>query len=191
MANNFIYDIKDITTESNDPSEPVTLQEMKDYLRLEGFTDTDESTTDSLSDFDFDNTLITNMIVAARKKIERFCGVSLVFHSWKVLLTNECGDIELPYGPVQDLTSITYKSGDAVDADVIETRGFDFLHLEEPKSDKMIVIYDAGYEDCPEELALAIKQMVGHWYENRVVGEIPAIAYETMMPYKRSWTWFA
>ena len=69
---NLIYDIKDITTESGLPEEPVTLQEMKDYLRLEGFVDEEESTTESLSDFTFDDTLINTMISAARQKIEKY-----------------------------------------------------------------------------------------------------------------------
>lgn len=188
---NLIYDIKDITTESTIPDEPVTLQEMKDYMRLEGFTDTDESTTESLSDFAFDDTLITRMIKAARKKVEDYCGVSIVFHTWKVLLKNEAGDIELPYGPVQEFTSLAYSDGTAVGAASIDTIGFDFMMLESPMCDKMTAIYDAGYEECPEELRLAIMQMVYYWYENRVIGGIPPVAKQTMSPYKRPWTWLS
>ncbi len=188
---NLIYDIKDITTESGLPEEPVTLQEMKDYLRLEGFVDEEESTTESLSDFAFDDTLINTMISAARQKIEKYCGVSVVFHTWKVLLTNNAGDIELPYGPVQTFTSLTDKNGTAYGESVIVTRGFDFLHLEEPMSDKMTAIYDAGYEDCPDEIRLGIMQQVADWYENRIIGVLGARAKHTVSPFKRAWTWLA
>lgn len=37
-AYNHIYNVDDISNESGEPTEPVTLQEMKDYLRLEGFS---------------------------------------------------------------------------------------------------------------------------------------------------------
>lgn len=186
---NITYDIKDVTTESGLPSEPVTLQEMKDYLRLEGFVDTTESTTESLSDFGYDDTLITNMITAARKKLERLCGISIVFHSWKVLFTNGAGDWELPYGPVQAFTSL--KTKDSVVLTEYTLRGFDFRHLELPLGDKMIIEYDAGYEDCPEEISLAIKQCVAHWYENRVIGQMPSLAKATVSSYIRPWTWLA
>jgi len=186
---NLIYDIKDITAESDYQQEPVSIDEMKDYLRLEGFVDEDEITTESLSNFDFDDILIADMIVAARKKMEKFLGVSLVFHTWKVLFTNLAGDIEFPYGPVQDLTSLAYKSGTAVGDSSIYTYGYDFLHLEAPLGEKMTAIYDAGYEECPEAVALAIKQCVSYWYENRITGEVPSIAKATASPYKRAWTW--
>src|SRR4051812_47778980 len=98
---NLILDIEDVTSESGSPDEPVSLQVMKDYLRLEGFMGEESSA----SEFDFDDNLILEMLVAARQKAEKFCGVSIVFHSWKVLMTNCAGDSELPYGPIQSITS--------------------------------------------------------------------------------------
>ena len=186
---NLIYDIKDITEGA--VTEPVTVQNVKDYLRMEGFVDDDESTTESLSNFTFDDTLISTMITAARKKMEAWCGVSIVDHTWKVMFKNEAGDFEYPYGPVQAFTSLAYKDGTAVGSSAIYNYGYDFWHLESPNADKMTAIYEAGYEDCPEELELAILQCVAHWYENRVVAEIPGIAKATASTYKRPWTWLA
>lgn len=188
---NLIYEIKDITTESDVTAEPVTLQEAKDFMRLEGFVDDTESTTEELSDFDFDDALITSMIKGARKKLEKWLGVSLVFHTWKVLMDNYAGDQELPYGPLTDFTSLTDSNGTTYGSSVIVRRGFDFQHLEEPMEGKMVAIYEAGYEECPEEIKLAIMQCVAYWYENRVTGEIPSIAMSTCIGYKRPWTWLA
>lgn len=198
---NLILDIKDVTTESGVPNEPVTLQEMKDYMRLEGFTDTDESVLDSGSLFTFDNTLITNMIRAARRKAEDFCGVSIVFHSWKVLMTNFAGDLELPYGPVQTFTSMLNKDGTAIASTGYKLRGFNFQFLESPLEGLLTLRYNAGYEDCPRDIRLAIMQMVSFWYENRGdmaegrfassnIG-LPEIAMNTLLPYKRAWTYVA
>ena len=188
---NLLYDYRDVTTESNVPDEPVTLQEMKDYLRLEGFVDIDESTTESISYFLFDDTLIQNMITAARRKAEDYCGISIVFHSWEALLKNEAGDSELPYGPVQEITSVLDADGNEITSDSYTFRGFDFKFMVSPLYDNLTVEYDAGYEDCPEGVRLAIKQMVAYWYDKRAVGSIPELALTTLAPFKRTWTWLA
>ena len=193
---NLLYDYKDVTTESNVPDEPVTLQEMKDYLRLEGFVDIDESTTESISYFTYDDTLITNMIITARRKAEDYCGISIVFHSWEVLLKNEAGDSELPFGPVQSITEVTDADENVLDSDSYKFRGFDFKYLVSPLQDNITVEYDAGYEDCPEGIRLAIKQMVRFWYKKHEDGDdrdrpIPELALTTLGQFKRAWTWLA
>ena len=188
---NLLYDYKDVTTESNVPDEPVTLQEMKDYLRLEGFVDIDESTTESISYFLFDDTLIQNMITAARRKAEDYCGISIVFHTWQVLFKNEAGDFELPYGPVQEIISVTDADDNVLDTDSYDFRGLNFKHLVSPKQDYLTVEYDAGYEDCPEGIRLAIKQMVAYWYDKRAVGSAPELALTTLAEFKQAWTWLA
>jgi uncharacterized phiE125 gp8 family phage protein len=164
---------------------------MKDYLRLEGFVDIDESTTESISYFTYDDTLITNMIIAARRKAENYCGISIVFHSWEVLLKNEAGDFELPYGPVQNVTGVTDADENVLDSDSYKFRGLDFKYLVSPLQDNITVEYDAGYEDCPEGIRLAIKQMVAYWYDKRAAGSIPELALTTLANFKRPWTWLA
>lgn len=182
---------QDITDESSVPDEPVTLQEMKDYLRLEGFVDTDESTTESLSDFSFDDTLITNMIIAARRTAEDYCGISIVYHRWKDIVTNGAGDIEIRMGPVRGFVSMFEKDLTAVGADSYDILGFNFMEIETTFTEKRIIIYDAGYEDVPKMICLAIKQMVAHWYENRVIGDAPKLALSNLNQFKRAWTWLA
>lgn len=191
MSNNYnnYLDRIDITSESGYPQEPVAIQQVKDYLRIEGFVDADESTTEALSDFEYDDALIADMIVAARRKAEKYCGCSFVFHTWKVLLTNCAGDIELPMGPVREFTQLLDCNDTEIESGSYKLRGFSFMFLECPKQENLTLIYDAGYEDCPEEVCLAIMQMVGYWYENRVVGEMPKLAMNTLMAYKRPWTY--
>jgi len=55
----------------------------------------------------------------------------------------------------------------------------------------MTAIYDAGYEDCPDEIRLGIMQQVADWYENRIIGVLGARAKHTVAPFKRAWTWLA
>lgn len=194
---NLILDYQDITDESGDPTEPVTLQQMKDYLRLEGWQGEDESGVE----FDFDDDLITAMIVAARMKVESFCGISIISHEWKVLLNNCAGDIELPFGPVTDLTILKDKND--TDVSTYKLRGFRFQFLESPKQELLTLEYTAGFDVVPPEIVLGIKQMVWYWYNIRGTIDatsfqagiqevtIPAIALATIRPFKRTWTWLA
>lgn len=185
---NLIWDIEEVP---GSPSLPVTVAECKDFMRLEGFVDSDESTTSLISSFDYDDTLITNLIWAAVKKLEKFLGVSIVSRTYKVLLSNGAGDIELPYGPVTAINSATYSNDVEIDEDSYTLRGFSFKTIEAPLCDKMTWNYDTGYDELPEEIELAIKQCVYYWYENRVDGSIPELALNTCRPYKRAWTWLA
>lgn len=191
---NQIYDVQDLTNESQQ-LEPVTLEEMKDYLRLEGFTDADANTIESLSNFDFDDTLIEDMIRAARKKIERYCGISIVYHVWKVVFTNGSGEVEMPYGPLQGIVSLKYANNVVNTSYTIRT--FDsyaerpYFYLLEPKGEFLKMEYEAGYDECPDELRLGIMQCVADWYENRIIGVLGQRVKQTVSPFKRSWTWLA
>jgi len=194
---NLLLDYKDITDESGDPTEPISLQVAKDYLRLEGWQGEDESG----SEFEFDDDLISVMITAARMKAESFCGISIISHTWKVLLTNCAGDFELPFGPVIELTSIKNKNDDDISS--YKLRGFSFQFLEYPRQELLTLEYTAGYDEVPAEIILAITQMVWYWYNIRGTIDatsfqagisnvmIPEIALATLRPFKRAWTWLA
>ncbi len=196
MNVNLILDIKEVI-ESGSVTEPVSLDQMKDYLRLEGWEGEDESG----SDFEFDDDLLETMITAARKKAESFCGVSIVSHTWKVLLTNCAGDIDLPYGPVQEITEIKDKNDNDISSYTL--RGYEFKFLESPRKELMTLEYTAGYDEVPEEIKLGIMQTVWFWYNNRGTVDsssfsssvtaqiIPEIGLATLRPFKRAWTWLA
>jgi len=73
-------------------SEPVTLTEAKLYLRVD--------TTD-------DDTLISDLIVAARMVAENWLGRSLITQSWKLAYDYGIPEsIWLPMGPVASITSL-------------------------------------------------------------------------------------
>lgn len=96
----------DVSDESGSITEPVTVQEVKDYLRLEGFVDAGDSTSTDLSDFTYDDDLIEELITAVRERFEEICGISIVPKTLKSMITNVCGFIEIPYGPVSSITSL-------------------------------------------------------------------------------------
>ena len=133
-------------------SEPVTLDEVKAYCKI---------------DFDDEDDLITAFITAARQQLEKFTGISFINKRLTAILQNDCGGIEIPYGPVilpLDTTLITDAAGNEVE---ICVRGNEFPYIE-TLINWVQIIYDAGYEDnLPTILKTAIKAQVFFLYENR------------------------
>lgn len=267
---NQVLDVTDITDESDVITEPVTLQEMKDFLRLEGFsTDstnvvseapisitllegetsaqnallidatiltlaregtiytksntvgnrrfTHDATTGTVTflnqgtaggetlditygyagsasgddAFDFDNDLIEELITSAREGIERYTGMSLVPHRWKVLLTNGCGDIELPYsnGILTNESGVILDSILDSDGELVEEYtliGTGFLTLNEPCYERMTITYSVE-PTVPKRLKQAIMRDVAFHYENRAdqAGKISEQAMVLASSYRR------
>ena len=67
--------------------------------------DADASTVEALSDFTFDDTLITNLIIQAREILENNTGDQLKTKTMTVIATNLCGMIKIP-GPVTGILII-------------------------------------------------------------------------------------
>jgi hypothetical protein len=182
----------DVTDASGAITEPVTLQEMKDYLRMEGFVDDDESTSTALESFDFDDTLLEEMITMAREQYEETLAVSLIPKTLKSIIWNPCGMIEIPYGPVSSVT--TFQDIDDNDLDyTLSGELGDFVNIKTPCGQEMVVTYEAGYgnTDCPEvpkSVKLDIMRLVTHLYENR--GNSSGFISRVSKKYSRK-TWLA
>lgn len=160
---NLVHTVKDITDSSGDPIEPVSVDEVKSYMRLEGFQDVGESDS---TQFDDDDDLIEDLIVAARKKLEKLYGISLVNKTLRAVITNLAGDIEIPDGPVISITSLKDRDGSAITDFMVtgytedDNEFNDFLTLESPCYEKMVMIYEAGYSEVPEGLKIEIMRYV-------------------------------
>lgn len=171
---NAVVSVQDVTDDSDVGNEPVTLQEVKDYLRLEGFVDTDESTADDLSDFDFDDDLIEDIIIpGARQKIEEQAGLSLIPKTMEAVLTNLCGMIEIPFGPVRSVTSLFDSETTEILSPSYTVVGNTWKFLKYPCQKEMVITYEAGYETLPAALKLDLLRLCAYMYENR--GDDPAI----------------
>lgn len=159
---NFVHEVKDISDSSPTAGdEPVTVDEVKEYLRLEGFTAVGASSTE----FTDDDTLIAETIQAAREFIETYTKLSLIPKTLKALVTNMCGGLEIPAGPVTSTITGVYEeeSGELE----IEISGFDFPKLK-TLGEHMILTYEAGYSDnLPKALKRAVLIQAGFMYMNR------------------------
>jgi hypothetical protein len=154
---NLLINVEDLSEDSGPVLEPATLQEVKDYMRLEGFNADDSPGTD----MDFDDLLIEDMIVEARMWIEKFTGLHLVPKRLQVTFCNGSGNFELP-GPVQGAITIT---GDITTAEYIGTQ----FPKVRTQGNEIVATYAAGYNygTAPAWVKNAIKAYCVWAYERR------------------------
>lgn len=141
-------------------TEPVTKAEVKSFCKLNSGTSEDD--------------ILDMLITSARQQCEAYSNIGFIPREVTATLSNLCGNIYLPYGPTQDISSVTDKNGNALVADDSYTvSGTKWKQLLTPWEDGLVVVYDAGYGDdyeLPAEIKLAILQQVFYLYQNR--GEI-------------------
>lgn len=153
--------------ESGEITEPVTLQQTKDYLRLGGFV-SDES---GEQEFDFDDALIEAMISEGRMWLEKYTGQYVVPRSLNVVLLNQAGGQKLP-GPVSgDVIIYDYDDESGLDLQMVGTKfpkiitpyGCDY----QSPNNQLRAVYEVGYNEYPAWVQNAILAYVAWSYENR------------------------
>lgn len=139
-------------------TEPVSLEEAKLYMKID-------------DDITEDDDLIDSLITSARQQLEKLTGLSFIPKTITVQLKNECGGIEIPYGPVSgtiDPTLVTDRDGNEIgDFNIYGIGGFYYLP---DKTCFVQLIYTAGYGydfELPEDLKTAIKAKVFVMYDDR------------------------
>lgn len=152
--------------------EPVTLDEAKAQCRQ------------TLS---VDDTYITGLIPTARRKAEKDSGKAFITQTLTAGLDRwpPDGFVELPYPPLQSVTSIKYVDDDgdehtlSTDVYGVDTKRAR-VYLKNNQSwpsdglrnfDPITITWVAGYgdaaDDVPDTYKHAIKLLISHWYENR------------------------
>lgn len=138
-------------------TEPVTLAEVKQHLNL-------QFDTAGSYEFDDDDTKLTALITQCREELEQYTGLTFAPKTLKAIIRNECGNIEIPFGPVTTLTSI--KDVDGVTLTDTTVRGNQFKWIESPKSCYLEVNYEAGYATLPVGLKRALLEEIAFRYNN-------------------------
>lgn len=174
----------------------ITTDEAKAWLDLE---------------YDDDNSLIDTLIASAISKMDgpRGIGIACVTQTWELSL--DCFPpflIELPGWPVKSITSVTYIDGTGASQTIPSSEyvldlGGDAARLSpvfggswpstRAQAGSVKIQYVLGEEvgSVSPILKLALKQMVGHWYENReavseqTLMEIPMGAMQIISDYRR------
>ena len=188
-------------SESSAPSaEPILLADAKLFMKLGADTT--------------DDTLISNLIITARKLVEEYLNRSLITQKLAAYFNRYAGVVYLPHAPVSTITAVTTISQDntetvlivdddyfvkGIDDKYIEFVGNTVLPAGHSVRDTNIdfslkVEYTAGYgtagTDVPEPILEAIRRTVLYYYDNRdevtfsPVNKLPATAYTLLAPYK-------
>lgn len=157
-------------TSSISATEPVTLDEVKSYCKIDTGT--------------ADDTILNELMVTARQQCEDFTGISIIVRTVTTVLNNSCGGIFLPYCPFLNLSGITDEDGNAVTDYKIS--GTMFPQLVYPMCDRITLEYTAGYGIPPSRIKTAILQQVFYLYENRgesaVISRSGIVAELTLSP---------
>lgn len=165
--------------------EPVSLEEAKTHLRVDG--------TD-------DDTYVGALITAAREYAEGYQQRALVTQELELTLDHWplAGEVELPRPPIQSVTSITYKRADGTTATLDPS-----TYLVDPPSGRLVLAYGASWPTAdltplgavtvsyvagygggaavPAKVKQALLLIIGHWYANREDVITGTIAYRLPM----------
>lgn len=162
MKYNDVIEVQVVTDVSSFDDEPLTLAEIKQHLNL-------QFDTSGSFEFDDDDTKLQDTAKSAREIIEQYTGLNLASKTMKAILRNDCGNIEIPYGPVATLTSIKDVDGVVLISDTSYVmRGNQFKWIESPCSCYLEVDYISGYAKTtiPAGLKRAILEQIAFDYVN-------------------------
>jgi uncharacterized phiE125 gp8 family phage protein len=161
------------------PVEPLQLQDVKDFLRIDG------------SDED---TLLQSLITAARQRYDGedgMLGRALVQQSWEYRLDSfPRSALEIPLPPLQSVDSVTYTDPDGNSQTLTDGTDFRVDSWSEPGRivavdtwpataqlpAAIVIAFTAGYApdsssppdytaNLPEQLRTAMLQTIGTWYD--------------------------
>jgi uncharacterized phiE125 gp8 family phage protein len=197
-SNKEFYKIPTLKLKTAPADLPVTLEQVKQYLSM------DEDNNDF-------NSILIRFITGAVRRIEDYTNIKMITQDWYQYhydwpLIEDY--IELRLNPVQSITAINYKLSGASGYTEWSSSEYELDESAEPArlwvkdeyswpaealSDiKPIQIdFKVGYgdegDDCDPELAVAVMQIVEHWFENRgvivtgtIVANIPLSAQSIM-----------
>jgi len=157
-------------------TEPITLADAKMHLRVD-------------SDLTIEDQYITDLIIVARGMVEAFTGRALITQTWEMCLDGfpDKDFINLPFGKLQSVTSITVKN--SVGEETILTATTQYLVNTNSEPGRVVLPYSGswpsltpypvnpikilfvcGYltaEAIPGILKSAIKLILSDLYENR------------------------
>lgn len=161
--------------------EPVSLDDMKLYLRLDG---------------DAEDTLVSAMISAARMTVEAATNLALLEQSWRLRMPSwQAGaPVISPIRPLLRLEAVRCVSREG-DETIIESEDFRIdagIHAvialgQPPKPSPgghieidLTLGHGSLATDVPEALRLAVRTLVANWFDNR--GEAPVARGAPMLP---------
>lgn len=147
---NYIQDIE-VTTDLI--AEPVSLTEVKAWVKIS---------------FSEDDLIIDDLIVTARKILEGFTGLSFGVKTLTAYMCIEDKWLDLPYGPVLAITSITRIDGIGSTDVLVSGSDYELVgrRVIMNQEGEFKIIYTTSF-NVPESLKTDIKKLVAYMYANR------------------------
>jgi uncharacterized phiE125 gp8 family phage protein len=159
-----------LSTNTEPSEEPVGIKELRHYSRVDSHDDND---------------LLKQLGKAARTYIERNARLAMVNTTYDYILPQFDDTIRLPKGPIQSIKHIKYFDDDG-NKQTLSTDKYQLVKSDrvgtierlpdksypstEKREDAVQIRFVAGYgtaDDVPNELRIAIKMLVLHWYDTR------------------------
>lgn len=153
-------------------AEPLSLDEVKAHLRVDGMAE---------------DALLQSLVLTSRLHIEAALGLALITQSWKLVLDAwpHNGIVNLPIAPVQLVSDVRLMAQDG-SAQSLDDNGYDVDASGRPariyrrsgtwptpgrKHAGIEIDFAAGFgaaaNDVPEPVRQALLLLVAHWYEHR------------------------
>jgi uncharacterized phiE125 gp8 family phage protein len=180
-------------------TEPVTLDQARQHLRLDTFGE---------PAIHEDDDLVEILITAARQWCEQYTQQALGEYEVTAVADEfPIGRIYLPFGPVLSVDSVYYynTSGNAVlwaesnwdfdefDDSIVLTYGNSYPNVQSGRNNAITITYTAGYNTenpMPKPIYQAMLLLIGHLYENRSsvdlnnLAEVPMGVTLLLQPYR-------
>lgn len=153
LSYNQVLDLIDIEPSGPAPDEPVTLEEVKNFCKI---------------DVSEDDTLITMMITSCRLECEQLSNIGFVNRDVELVQNNGNGGAYLPLGPNGDIASVKNIEGTDL---TYKASGTAWKQILEPWHERLYIIYNTGYTTLPESLKLALLECIFYRYDERKVRE--------------------
>lgn len=147
---------------------PVSLAEMKTYLRLPSACPDDD--------------LLTSILLAATQVVEKYLGREIRANTWTLFLDEFCPRIKLRRNPVASITSVNrlvsdvltpvastvyYKKDHTQFSEVLLSPDQDWPTDQDEVEHAVRVAFLTAPHDCAEIAKNGIKRLVAYLYENR------------------------
>jgi uncharacterized phiE125 gp8 family phage protein len=136
-------------------TEPITVEQVKSHLRLEG---------------NENDAMLEGFIRPAREKCEQVTGRALVAHTFEIYEDENEGEIELLYPPIDEVESVEYWDGEdwvELDSGSFVVGGVKQKVVLISKSYKVVRVTYVVTPDPNQDLLRLIKDLIQVWFDNR------------------------
>lgn len=167
-----------LTMTSGPAVEPVSLDEAKAHLRIDGTSE---------------DALVASLILTSRLHIEAALGLALIHQGWRLILDSwpKGGIVRVPLSPLTSVAEVRVKNAAGV-GDVVAAADYSVVVAGRPQrliakgawpvpgvaAAGIEIDFTAGFgvaaEDVPAPIRQALLLLIAHWYEHRDPVEIGA-----------------